>query len=176
MNPKVSNVSVDTLPIGTRIYVLVTRDERIAEVCGACEGAGTFSVIHKDNQTRALPCGRCKGSGKLSSGESRTVFDVTPALVVGVLVHVGQTEGFASKELLTDDVRVKTRVLFGDKSRFVWEPGPGPGPIRTRIVHRGRVIPDVPEHWYWTDRLVALKVADGYNAELRAIYKGRNDG
>lgn len=157
-------VHVDNLlAIGSFVYLHKTRNERVGLVCGACEGARVFEVLHKDHEIRALPCARCRGSGKLHTSKTLVVIDVVRAEVLGIRVDVGCVDGhviFGS--VGATKVLYRMKVGGSDNVYYVKAQGPSLAEATT-----------MPKHYdsnmlYWLDRKVAKDVADKYNAELQA--------
>jgi hypothetical protein len=158
-------VHIDNLlAIGSFVYLHKIRKERVGLVCGACEGARMFEVLHKDHEIRALPCARCKGSGKLHTSKTLVVVDVVRAEVLGIRVDVGCVDGHAIFFSSAGATKVLYRMKVGGSDNVYYVKAPGPSLAEAAAV---------PKHYdnnmlYWLDRKVAKDVADKYNAELQA--------
>lgn len=152
------------LNIGDVLYVHYVRESQLDPVCGACEGAKTFSVRHADGETRELPCGRCAGRGKLPGGASQPVLDVIRMKVDRVVVSVDRWGCEVS--------------YFGEaESRKARAPSFRLDRIPANLVEAGALRISISTGAYlpygWIDRKAALAVVPAWQEELQSFFAKR---
>lgn len=161
----------EQLDIGDYVYLHTTRNEKVQPVCGACEGAKVFDVLHRDGSTHQIPCAKCGGKGKLFMREEHLVVDVVRAQVVGIIHNIGQVRYFASREWAEREKAngwTEYRVLgAGNLDEVVTTPGQETPPADLPMAHKRL---SLNRKLYWRDRKVALAIAGSYNERLRAMY------
>lgn len=172
----------DVLPVGSAVYVHVLRDEKLYPVCGACEGAKTFDVPHRDGTVHALPCAKCEGKGKLYSSKTRPVIDVMRAEVGGLRYDVGSTEGYMFKGMCDlGRIMYRVKTATAQDAWWVWKPGLAEDAATPTVQETLSYFPNptvtctdrgvtLDRALFWRTRKAAQTHADAFNLQLRARY------